>query len=90
MKLLELFSGTKSVGTVVEEQLGYEVTSLDLKNDDIKCDIMNWNYTLYESWYFDVIRVSPPCTEYSTAKTVGVRDVDDAIIRLISRHSILQ
>ena len=30
MKLLELFSGTKSVGKVAE-QLGYEVTSLDLK-----------------------------------------------------------
>ena len=31
MKLLELFSGTKSVGQFAE-QLGYEVTSLDLKN----------------------------------------------------------
>ena len=30
MKLLELFSGTKSVGKVAE-QLGYEVISLDLK-----------------------------------------------------------
>ena len=40
MKLLELFSGTKSVGQVAE-QLGYEVTSLDLKNADINCDIMN-------------------------------------------------
>jgi len=28
MKLLELFSGTKSVGKVAE-QLGYDVTSLD-------------------------------------------------------------
>ena len=51
MKLLELFSGTKSVGKVAE-QLGYEVTSLDRKNADINCDIMNWNYTVYESRYF--------------------------------------
>ena len=46
MKLLELFSGTKSVGTVAE-QLGYEVTSLDLKNVDINCDIMNYELELY-------------------------------------------
>ena len=38
MRLLELFSGTKSVGKVAE-QLGYEVTSLDLKNADINTDI---------------------------------------------------
>ena len=43
MKLLELFSGTTYVGTVAK-QLGYEVTSLDLKNADINCDIMSWNY----------------------------------------------
>ena len=73
MKLLELFSGTKYAGKVVE-QLGCEVTSLE--NDDVNCDIMNWNYTVYESGYFDVIWASPPCTEYSCAKTVGVRDIE--------------
>ena len=85
MKLLELFSGTKSVGKVAE-QLGYEVTSLDLKNADINCDIMNWNYTVYESGHFDVIWASPPCTEYSCAKTVGVRNIDkanDIVLRII-------
>ena len=39
MKLLELFSGTKSVGKVAEN-LGYEVVSLDLKNADINCNII--------------------------------------------------
>ena len=85
MKLLELFSGTKSVGKVAE-QLGYEVTSLDLKNADINCDIMNWNYTVYESGHFDVIWASPPCTEYSCAKTVGVGYIDkanDIVLRTI-------
>ena len=38
MRLLELFSGTKSIGKVAE-QLGYEVTSLDLKNADINTDL---------------------------------------------------
>jgi len=77
MKLLEIFSGTKSVGKVVEI-LGYEVISLDLKNADINCDILNWDYTVYEPNTFDVIWASPPCTEYSKAKTVGVRKLEHA------------
>ena len=58
MRLLELFSGTKSVGKVAET-LGYEVTSLDLKNADINTDILNWDYKTYEPKHFDVIWASP-------------------------------
>ena len=50
MKLLELFSGTKSVGKVAE-QLGYDVTSLDLKNADINTDILEWDYKQYPICY---------------------------------------
>ena len=77
MKLLELFSGTKSVGKVAEK-LGYEVISLDLKDADINCNILDWDYTTYEQGYFDVIWASPPCTEYSKAKSTGVRKIDYA------------
>ena len=77
MKLLELFSGTKSVGKVAE-QLDYEITSLDLKNADINTDILNWDYTIYPIGYFDVIWASPPCTEYSKAKSRGNRNIDYA------------
>ena len=77
MKLLELFSGTGSVGTVARN-LGWNVVSLDLKNADINCDIMDWNYKQYPIGYFDFIHASPPCTEYSKAKTVGVRNIEKA------------
>ena len=78
MRLLELFSGTQSVGKVARE-LGYEVVSLDRDMDaDLKMDIMDWDYTLYPPRSFDVIWASPPCTEYSRAKTVGVRKIDEA------------
>ena len=75
MRLLELFAGTGSVGKVAE-QLGFEVISLDRDMPaDINKDIMDWNYQVYEPKQFDLIWASPPCTEYSKAKTVGVRDI---------------
>jgi len=75
MRLLELFSGTQSVGKIARE-LGWEVVCLDRDMDaDIKCDIMDWDYKVYEPGAFDVIWASPPCTEYSRAKTTGVRNI---------------
>jgi len=71
MKLLELFSGTKSVGKVAEK-LGYEVISLDLKNADINCDILNWDYTIFEPGTFDVIWASPPCNTFSRLRESNI------------------
>jgi hypothetical protein len=65
MRILELFSGTHSVGKVATE-LGYEVLSLDMDgNADINIDILDWDYKQYPVGYFDVIWASPPCNTFS-------------------------
>ena len=78
MRVLELFSGTGSVGDVCR-RMGCEVTSLDRDMPaDIQTDMMNWDYRPLPPGSFDFIWASPPCTEYSVAKTVGVRKLDEA------------
>ena len=67
MRLLELFSGTKSVSKAVGN-LFDEIVSVDIldKNNPTFCtDILEWNYKQYPVGYFDAIWASPPCTEYS-------------------------
>ena len=58
MKLLELFSGTGSVGKVAKE-LGYDVVSLDLKDANINTDILNWDYKQFNRNHFQIIWASP-------------------------------
>ena len=44
----------------------------------INTDIMDWDYKVYPPGYFGIIWASPPCTEYSGAKTIGIRKLDEA------------
>ena len=69
MKVLELFSGTGSIGKVAEKK-GYEVVSLDMYLPaTIKSDIMKWDYkSAYPVGYFDVITASPVCAYWSHLK----------------------
>ena len=77
MNLLELFSGTGSVG-LIAKSLGFNVISLDLKNADINCDILEWDYKQFDKNHFNFIWSSPPCTEYSIAKRTGIRNIEYA------------
>ena len=79
MRLLELFAGTGSVGEVFRER-GWEVVSLDRDMDaDLRMDIVDWNFRRdFQPGHFDMIWASPPCTEYSTLKTRGVRNIAQA------------
>ncbi len=74
MRLLELFSGTHSIGKVAEQN-GFDVISLDRdmgsenagyrSNYHIKEDIMTWDYKQFSNDYFDVITASPVCLFWS-------------------------
>ena len=76
-KLLELFCGTKSVSKVARTK-GWTVVSVDIDSrfePDICSDILTFNYKQYKPRTFDMIWASPPCTEFSIAKTTGVRNL---------------
>lgn len=85
MRLLELFSGTGSVRKAVGSQFD-EIISLDLLSEfspTICQDILSWDYMQFPADYFHTIWASPPCTEYSKAKTQGIRNyaLADAIVK---------
>jgi len=65
MLILELFSGTKSIGKVFEKE-GHEVISVDIDNHfkpTHNVSIHDFDYKQYD--YFDYIHASPPCRWFS-------------------------
>lgn len=65
MKVLELFSGTGSVGKCCKE-LGWDVVSVDMiLPADHQVDIMDFDYKQYSKDEFDIVWGSPPCQSYS-------------------------
>jgi len=86
-RLLELFCGTKSVGRAFE-QLGWEVISVDIEKKfepTIVADVRHWEPQIFPPGHFDCIHASPPCTEYSCARTTAKRPRDlegsDALVQ---------
>jgi hypothetical protein len=65
VKVLELFSGTGSVGKCCEK-IGFDKVSVDLLLPaDFKIDIMDFDYKQFDKNEFDIIWASPPCSNYS-------------------------
>ena len=86
MRVLELFSGTHSIGKVAHT-LGYEVHSLDrdLPNYDKldkdkkyksfkhhQIDIFNFNYKQYSNDFFDIVTCSPVCLWWSPLRNTWI------------------
>ena len=76
-RMLDLFSGTGSVGDVFRTE-GFEVVSVDSEPKmfpDIVVNVLNWDYrSAYPVGHFEVIFACPPCTQFSQARTTKKRD----------------
>jgi len=97
MRILELFSGTGSVGKVAKK-LGYEVISLDIDDYNGKFipthkeDIMTWNYKQYDKDYFDTLWASPPCVYYSALQRswYGIKKKDGSIFTKEKHQKLME
>ena len=72
MRLLELFSGTKSVSKVAKALGGWETISLDIDpkfDPDLCMDILQFDYTQFPKNHFSFVWASPDCRAYSVART---------------------
>ena len=87
VKVLELFSGTGSVGKCCKE-LGWAVVSVDMiLPADHQCDIMNFDYKQYDKDEFDIVWSSPPCLSYSQLKKCWYgRKLKDGTIYTKEQH----
>ena len=81
LRALDLFCGSGSVGRDLAKR-GYEVISLDLDprcHPTVNMNIMEWNFATAFPWdHFDIMAASPPCQEYSSAKTWQMRNLQEA------------
>lgn len=82
MKTLELFAGTQSFSKGIKrlnsENETVTVDLLNKYNPTHQCDILKWDYKQYAPNTFSIIWCSPPCTEYSKAKSRGERNLEYA------------
>ena len=92
-RLLELFSGTGSIGRAFEAE-GWEVVSVDLDpkfRPTVCCDVMQLDERSLGS--FDMVWASPVCTEYSRALSRRPRDLaagDRLVLRALEIIGNLQ
>lgn len=79
VRVLDLFCGSKSFSKWVwRNRPEWSVTSLDINArvcPDILTDVRKWDFKALSPDLFDFIWASPDCSQYSVAKTRGVRDL---------------
>ena len=89
--MLELFAGTGSIGRAFARR-DFRTVSLDIattKNctPTVLADIRAWDFKSSPYQRFDIIWSSPPCTEYSRARTTAnkPRDLEqaDALVKTV-------
>ena len=80
--MLGLCSGTQSVEKAVKSEYpNAKIITVDIDASTSPTHVANvvrWDPTTYAPGYFDFIWASPPCTQYSIAKTTGTRDLNGA------------
>jgi len=87
MKTLELFSGTQSFTKGIKrsdpDAICITIDQSPRFNPTICTDVLTWDYRCYPPGYFDLIWASPPCQQYSIAKTIVQRNLEgaDALVR---------
>jgi site-specific DNA-cytosine methylase len=89
-RLLELFSGTKSVSNAVGERYDeiFSVDILEKFNPTVAIDVLKWDYKVYPPGHFDAIWASPPCTEYSKMKYITGSPRNLALADSIAKRTI--
>ena len=93
-RILELFSGTGSIGRVFE-RAGWEVISVDILPScaghvpTLCMSVLDIELDRWPEKYFDMIWASPPCGEYSIAHTGNARDLEKGdMLAIYSLHLI--
>ena len=87
-RVLDLFCGSGSVSKRLKE-LGYDVISLDINHrchPTILCNILRWKYRQqFPPGYFEVVVASPPCEQYSQARTTKPREFEysDRVVKKV-------
>ena len=72
MNVLELFSGTGSIGKICKE-LDWNCLSLDRDLPaDINIDILEWDYKQIPNDIFDIVWCSPPCELWSRLQNTWI------------------
>ena len=92
-RMLDLFSGTGSVGQAFAER-GYEVISVDIERHfkpTIVTDVLTWNYKYhFKPGYFDVVFCTPPCSQYSRTETTAPRVLEEADALMLKALEIVK